>query len=65
MRLSIELTFYDEDGNNFSFDLSKTQAEVVTKALGLEPAADGMNMWADKSLKQHVLPKLNWKKVNQ
>lgn len=48
---SAELLIYDNDGNNFGFDLSPTQLLGICKLLGLGIKGDKIICYSDKTLK--------------
>lgn len=58
----IELTIYTSDGNDIAFDLTPTQTEVIFKALGIQidSKKNEITSFADNSLKEHILPKINF-----
>lgn len=61
----IELTVYTDD-ENISFDLTPTQTEVIFKALGIQIDSENntVTSFSDSSLKEHILPKINFAPVD-
>lgn len=55
----VELTVYDDEGNNFSIPLSSTQTLIILKILGFEFRENEYLMFDDKTLNQIIKMKGN------
>ena len=58
-----EINIYRDDGEMLSLDLSATQLQVIIKALGLRFQPDSYTYFADNSLEEIILPRLNLKEA--
>lgn len=67
----VELNIYMNNGENTSLSLTPTQTETIFKALGIkiDDAEDQgryyINMFADNSLRDIIIPKVNFKELNE
>jgi len=68
MLREVELIIYMDDDKNTSLSLTPTQIETIFKALGIRIDNTHeknyyINMFADNSLREKILPKINLKEI--
>lgn len=58
--MQAEIILYDDNGNNFSIDLTSTQLAIICKILGFKFYKDGtMSCFSDNSLENIIQMKGN------